>query len=172
MLRRCGLDLGQARDHSALVVIELFHGDPDSDRDPRGELLDKRPFYICRGIDRLPLGTPYADVAARTEGLLAELHTRHPHTRIMLILDATVPGQPVREYFVHAGSFYRLVPTTITSGTKYTSEEGVASLGKGLMVGSLMAALGTHRLLLPAATWAGRSSRSCTRTPGRLSSGR
>ena len=118
---------------------------------------DRRPFYICRMIETLPLGTPFRDVAHAAAAVCQRLHYQAGRygERPKLIVDATGLGRPVLEFFPEGGrrdgQDYDLVPTEITSGTKRTidTDTGHAHLGKAMLVSSLIAALGTRRLLLP-----------------------
>jgi hypothetical protein len=96
-----GLDLGQAHDPSALVILEHQGG--------RSDAVD---------IRRWPLGTPYTqivvDVAAiRTLPALVDAH---------LVVDGTGVGRGVVDMF-RAGSTRRLVPVLITSGAHAHMDE-------------------------------------------------
>jgi hypothetical protein len=165
-----GLDLGQAQDHSAIAVVEMFRGDPaqvapsrrrrepwatrlnEAIADHEGREIDQRPFYVCRMIETLPLGTPFKRVAAAAEGVCESLvrHADRFARKPTLIVDASGLGRPVLEFF-EASAYYTMVPTEITGGTKriIDTTTGHAHLGKMLLVSSLMAALGTRRMLLP-----------------------
>jgi hypothetical protein len=76
-----GLDLGQARDYTALAIIEKQEGGS---------------AYQVRKLERTR-GTPYPDVVARTQEILGKL----PGAK--LVVDATGVGQPVVDMFVKAG---------------------------------------------------------------------
>src|SRR5262249_40276814 len=66
-----GLDLGQARDHTALVVVERRTGPDPARPGQRAQLFD------VRHVQRLQLGTPYVapagmpSVAGNVKALLA-----------------------------------------------------------------------------------------------------
>lgn len=98
-----GLDLGQAVDYSALVIVERHPEWP--------------PAYDVRHIHRWPLGTPYGDVVADVGALMGEPAMAAGST---LIVDSTGVGRPVVDEFRRAC----LVPVsiTITAGSSVTPE--------------------------------------------------
>jgi hypothetical protein len=95
-----GVDLGQARDFTAVVVNEC------SDR--WGKPMQHRLTFL----HRFPLGTSYPDVADGVRRLIAQLPRRR--RRPELVVDATGVGRPVVEMIRAAG----LAPigVTITAG--------------------------------------------------------
>lgn len=77
----CGLDLGQAQDYSALVIVEA-HETP--------------AVYDLRELRRFALGTPYPAIVTAVQSLLATA----PLTRqCQLVVDATGCGRPVVDMF-------------------------------------------------------------------------
>ncbi len=92
-----GVDLGQACDSTAIVVVERVGGTPES--------------YHVRHAERPPLGTPYPAVVARVAMIAASAPLRGAHS---LVVDATGVGRPVVDLFVAAG--LRPIGVTITSG--------------------------------------------------------
>lgn len=125
-----GLDLGQKYDHTAIVVAEL----------------EKREswHYLTRYLERLPLGTPYPDVAKRVAGIMARL--KEYDTRLWV--DATGLGQPVVDMLRQAGA-YRLIPVYLTGTDRAVSEGGGLRLGKAVMVSRLQVLLQSERVHLP-----------------------
>jgi hypothetical protein len=80
-----GLDLGQARDYTAVAVLERT-----TPPDPRPE--DRKlHHYAVRHLQRLPLGTPYREVGTR----LARLFAGPPLTGTMLAVDYMGVGRAV-----------------------------------------------------------------------------
>jgi hypothetical protein len=75
-----GLDLGQKQDPSAIAVVER--------RSENGKV----PWYAVRGVQRLPLGTPYPKVVERVR---AVLECYELAGRSSLVVDATGVGAPV-----------------------------------------------------------------------------
>jgi hypothetical protein len=83
-----GLDLGQAQDFSALVIIEQTLAPP------------AQPLYAVRWLHRWELGTPYPQVMHSLQDTLA----RPPlHGRSELIVDHTGCGRPVVDALRQAG---------------------------------------------------------------------
>lgn len=140
-----GVDLGQKVDPTAIAIVEQ----------------QLRPIvpglavdhYVVRDLARLPLGTPYPDVAAKIAEVVRRLrprriwYDRRPLPSVRLYADATGVGQPVVD-LLHAAD----VPVTavyFTHGDKRTEEAGAVKLGKAWLVSRLQALLQTNRLHLP-----------------------
>jgi hypothetical protein len=101
-----GLDLGQKRDYSALVVIE---------RVDRRRTFQTKEFETLdvRYIERMPLGTPYPAVVER----IREIVQWHEICgRCALVVDATGVGAPVVDMLHAARLGCELVAVTITGG--------------------------------------------------------
>ena len=94
-----GLDLGQKRDYSALVVVERVH----------------RDRIDVRYIERMPLGTPYPAVVERVREIVQwdELYRD-----CALAVDATGVGAPVVDMLRAARLGCELTAVTITGGGK------------------------------------------------------
>lgn len=97
-----GLDLGQAQDYSALVIV-----------DER----DDRTRDDVREIRRWPLGTPYPAIVEDVRGVLALPQL----SDAALVVDATGVGRPVVELFSAAGCYPKGV--MITAGSQVTKDE-------------------------------------------------
>ncbi|MBI2389498.1 MAG: hypothetical protein HYV09_07870 [Deltaproteobacteria bacterium] len=92
-----GVDLGQARDHTAIVIVERVTGSPET--------------YHVRHAERPPLGTAYPAVVSRVASILASA----PMCGVSsLVVDASGVGRPVVDLFVAAG--LRPIGVTITAG--------------------------------------------------------
>jgi hypothetical protein len=61
-----GLDLGQVRDHSAIVIVERVTEKWDDEEEACKRL--QAPEYRVRHVERFPLGTTYPDVVQAVEG--------------------------------------------------------------------------------------------------------
>jgi len=148
-----GVDLGQQRDRTAIAVAEL--------EDRQGD-----EYHIIRRLERLPLRTPYHEVAARltiiVEGvrlramqdemdrLVLPRWERGPEQEIMptVYVDATGLGKPVIDALAVAG--VPLVSVYFTYGDKrLTQGEESVSLGKAWLVSRLQVLLQAGRVLLP-----------------------
>jgi len=101
-----GLDLGQARDPTALAILERVPGATRADP----------VTHEVRHLHRWPLWTPYPQIV----GNVREMLERPPLTRATaaLVVDATGVGAAVVDLFEDAGLGVRLVPVTITAGNE------------------------------------------------------
>jgi hypothetical protein len=154
-----GVDLGQARDYSAIVVIERVSlGAAPSPRRPylltagdstRAADEDQRrssgTTYHVRHLERLPLGTPYPVIVARVAAFLASDALRG---RATLIVDATGVGRPVVDLFDAAGLYP--VRVTITGGDSVTEAHGDLRVPKRDLVTALQVFLHEGRLKVAA----------------------
>jgi hypothetical protein len=135
-----GVDIGQKRDPTAFAVVE---------RDPR-EVEGGRTetHFLVRYLDRLPLGTPYPEVARRVAGI-AERAGRQAGSSVTVYLDATGVGQPVVDLVAERWRGGRLVAVYFTHGDRRTEDGGKVTLGKAYLVSKLQALLQTQRIHLP-----------------------
>ncbi len=130
-----GLDLGQAQDFSALVVIEQ-NRIPDPDRAP-GSTMNR---FDVRHVYRWPLQTPYP-------AIITDLHLWFdlaPLRNSTLIVDATGVGRPVVDMIEAAQMPADVHPYTITAGFK--EGENGDTVPKKDLVGAVVSALQTRRL--------------------------
>ena len=140
-----GIDVGQKRDPTAVCVAQ---------RESRDE--DGRAYthYLIRHLERLPLGTPYPQVAERIGQIATGVKERTGYPP-SLFIDATGVGQPVVDavsqgrhelgqvtgvYFTHGDRV-----SEIQSGPRYIG----LSLGKSLLVSNLKVLLQNQRIHLP-----------------------
>lgn len=129
MVRICGLDLGQARDPSAFVVLE---GDGQ-------EVKTQRQFQV-RHMERFPLDRPYPEYVQRTVDLM-----RTPELRAAsLVIDYTGVGRPVYDMFVAA----RLNPIgiLITAGTNVSHRGRIWHVPKRDLVTAVLMLMQSRRL--------------------------
>ena len=137
-----GIDLGQKRDPSAIAVAELDLREPNEE-----------DHWLIRHLERLPLGTPYPEVAARLGEVITNARAiaasrRDPWPpKFHVYADATGVGQPVVDIMKAAGQ--RVTAVYFTLGDKRIKSETMLSLGKGWLVSRLQALLQTNRLHLP-----------------------
>ena len=172
-----GLDLGQKRDFTALVVTEL-------------EQRDGTPHYTVRGLERLPLGTLYPaivpqikrrfqQVEARAYDLAAERTRRRaaevieleqakaadrggryylPDTKelerrmyqpsqIFLYVDATGVGQPVLNMLTAEG--LPAIGCYFNHGDRRAVQDNQIIIGKAWLVSRLQVLLQSGRIHLP-----------------------
>jgi len=145
-----GVDVGQRRDPTALVVAEQHgHGSAAS--------------YSIRHVQRLPLGTPYPNVAEHIARLTAAIRERDAAEygtvygrgegprHMQIRCDATGVGRPVIDLLQRIiGTDTPIVGVTIT-GTDHLhhTRHQEWSVGKAYLVSRMQALLQTRRLTLP-----------------------
>jgi hypothetical protein len=131
-----GLDLGQARDFTALAVLE---------RNGSG----REAEFHARHLQRWPLGTSYPQIVRDLSALLG--HQAFASTFPTLAVDQTGVGAAVVDILRQAGPRARLVPVHITGGDQVTQEGGVTRVPKRDLVSVTQTALQTGRLKVAAA---------------------
>lgn len=129
-----GLDLGQAQDHSALVILE------QTTASRKG--FDPVHCYALRYLQRWELNTPYTDIVEHVSRLM----NRAPLPGAALCVDATGVGRAVVDLFRKAKLPARLVPITITGGHTMTRVQGGFHVPKKDLVGIMQALLQSRRL--------------------------
>jgi hypothetical protein len=134
-----GLDLGQAQDHTALVVLEAGDGSP-------------RPYDI-RHIHRWKLGTKYVQIAADLDAILrcppnaGPPFDRPPLLGCTLVVDTTGVGRPVLETLRGANLPAGIRGVLITSGHHESrDDEGLYHVPKKVLVSTVRVLLQGHRL--------------------------
>lgn len=106
-----GIDLGKNQDHTAIAILERTTR-ISGPRDPVTWEFPTETVYTIRYLERLPLGTSYADIINRIRMI-----TRHPslNGNRELIVDNTGVGQPVTDMLRRSGIDCLLTPITITA---------------------------------------------------------
>jgi hypothetical protein len=136
-----GLDLGQVNDFSAACVLEVTRA-PDP---VRPERLVRH--HAARYLKRWPLGTPYPDIVGDVARVLATA----PLPGAPLVVDQTGVGRPVVDMLRRAKMPARLVPVTITAGTRETQTADGWHVPKVVLVSSIQVLLQQRRLRFAAA---------------------
>jgi hypothetical protein len=130
-----GLDLGQASDYTAWVVVE---------RSERAE--DRVGCYDVRHIDRVR-GASYPKVVAHSGELIATLRAQEPRPNLDLIVDYTGVGRPVADMIVDARLDADLRLVTITGGDSETvGDRGERRVPKRNLAGVVQVLLQSGRL--------------------------
>jgi hypothetical protein len=139
-----GLDLGQARDYTAVVVLEhVLVRTPE--RHEQSVVPDDRDEFHVRHVERLPLGTSYVDVIGYVTDLLRKIEqTGQTGLRPHLIVDATAVGRAIVDMFTDAG----LEPVVVTVHGGYTEHcvDEAYRVPKRDLVASAKALLGRRQL--------------------------
>ena len=144
-----GVDLGQSRDFTAIVVemlslVERTYCTPDAWQNvQRRETI---VLHKVKHIERVPLGTSYPDVIELVRHRVTGLPAMPRPTQ--LVVDATGVGRPVLDLMRRAD----LDPfgVTITGGGGETVEKRDARVAKRLLANTVAVALDTGRLTFPA----------------------
>ena len=149
-----GLDLGQSRDYSALVVaerVQIFEGRSSEDDFGAGYHLEDT--YHVRHIQRWELGTPYDCVT----GDVGELMQAPDLRGALLTLDKTGVGGAVADLFMKAyrrGELGRFWPLGVTLTAGFSQRGGARGYGnptahKGDLVQRLYTLLEGGRIKIP-----------------------
>lgn len=122
-----GVDLGQASDHSACVVVQpLAPG--------------KGPVYAVPHLERFPLGTSYPAIAQAVRDLAGTLRRQG---QVSVVVDATGVGRAVVDLLRPVPG---LVGVTITAGHTVTETDGDWHVPKKELVSGLQLVLQSRRL--------------------------
>jgi hypothetical protein len=141
-----GADLGQARDYTALSVLESLAMVTD-EQVTEGFALPTtkrttRLVYHLRHLRRLPLGTTYPDVVDHVVDLMARLPLRA--TDPALVVDFTGVGRPIVDLMRKAG--LRPVAVSITGGAEEHGSHPEFTVPKRILVSNLSVLLQASRL--------------------------
>jgi hypothetical protein len=157
-----GVDLGQRRDNTAIVVAEATERETGKrrvasvNRDVTHWYDVTETVYVVHFIERLELGTPYPAVAERVAAVVGQLADRRrvPYVQdLYVVLDATGVGRPVvdlvREELQDLRC--RVTAATFTGTPRLDGRVGAREIGVGkpFMVSRLQALLQTRRIRLP-----------------------
>jgi hypothetical protein len=137
-----GADIGQKRDPTCIVAVQLKYRKV-------GERSDSH-FYV-RMIERLPLGTPYPEVARRLGEVWSNLAAL-PGSGPRAYIDATGVGLPVvdlvRDYVSAPRSVWAVIFNHGDQRTEHEDEKKIV-LGKAFLVSRLQVLLQAGRIHLP-----------------------
>jgi len=131
-----GLDLGQVKDYTALVILER-HGEAE------------QAVYHARHLQRFPLGTPYPTIVAAVARMLQLPPLKDETPR--LAVDETGVGAPVVDLFRQAQLNATLYPVHITGGSTINYDRGVEYVPKRVLVSVVQVALQTEKLKIASA---------------------
>jgi hypothetical protein len=103
-----GVDLGQAKDYTAIVVLERI--EELTGEAAKGQWL-KQVRYEISHLERPSLGTPYPAIIERLKERIARLPD---HERLKIVVDRTGVGRPVVDLM--RKEKLSVIPVTITAG--------------------------------------------------------
>ncbi len=133
-----GVDLGQARDYTAICIVERI--DRFSGKHIEGTW-EKKIKYEVPFIERPPLGTPYPKIVTRLKDLIDNLPK---YERINLVVDNTGVGRPVVDLMRTEGLNPRAINMTGGSGVGFGN--GALNVPKRVLVSNLAILLQSGRL--------------------------
>lgn len=148
-----GVDLGQSRDPSALIVAKMTVGTIDIDRGSgrqvRRTYFEGGATYDIGHIERLPLGTKYPAVVTHTRSVIAALQGERPKHDVALVVDRTGVGRAVGDLMTEETVGVAPVLVTITGGDAVTkADDGGYGVPKRELASVIQALLQTSRLRL------------------------
>ena len=120
-----GLDLGQARDFTALAILEC--AEVLGAWDPIMYACRKHVELRLRYLERMPLGTPYPSVAERVVKITRSAEMAG---RCILVVDATGVGRPVVDLLKRERPGCTLMPVNITGGAAESRSRGYYGVPK------------------------------------------
>lgn len=153
-----GVDIGQQRDPTAIAVLEAQTPYVERPWWPRDLAPSPPPVFQCRFLERLPLGTPYPDVARR----VAEIQRNASHKAAQRVLertgqyvsvhavtyvDATGVGKPIVDLLQEHGA--DVTDCYFTHGDRRTEDGGRVTIGKAFLVARLQMLFQSGRMRLP-----------------------
>lgn len=107
-----GVDLGQARDYTAIAIFERI--EKLTGKAVKGRWTTQVRYELPH-LERPPLGTSYPDIIDQLKGLIEQLPA---HERLSIVVDRTGCGRPVVDLM--RKEKLRVVPITITFGGAVT----------------------------------------------------
>jgi hypothetical protein len=136
-----GLDLGQARDFTALAVLERISR--DGGWDPVSWERQQVVTLQVRHLERVPLGTSYPLVVSRVAAVMRSLP---PTAKRELLVDATGVGRPVVDLLREEDMGCELRPVMVTSGSGESESDGYSKVPKRELITGLQVMFQTDEL--------------------------
>jgi len=148
-----GVDIGQARDPTAIAVVELRQ---------RQTSYGWEGVHITRFLERLPLGTSYPKIGERLVVIATNARQRARQEYFNergqaprddwsygfnVYIDATGVGRPVVDILAESG--LNVIPVYFTHGDRRNDEREQITLGKAWLVSRLKTLFQTGRVRLP-----------------------
>lgn len=139
-----GVDLGQRRDRTAIVVIEVAEI-ASNHRNPVTYVPDCQMRRGVRHIERLSLDTPYTAIAERITRLANDLAASNPCS---VVVDATGVGLPVVDTLRIPTAKWRLMPVIIGHADRESYVDGFWRVAKRDLIARLQIAFDFDGLVI------------------------
>jgi hypothetical protein len=123
-----GVDLGQARDHTALALVRRL-------KNPGGD-----PSFQIFALRQLPLGMSYPEQVKHVMGVLARPNLLG---KTELVIDYTGLGRPVFDLFVNSGA--SPIGINITAGENITNKGPIWHVDKANLVSRVVTLMQDNR---------------------------
>ncbi len=133
-----GIDLGQAKDFTAIAGIEKRQ-----DYEPFTSVQKGDPFYLVKFLERPPLGTSYPDIIRRVTQLNENIEKKY-ESKPVLVVDSTGVGKPVFDQFDESG--LRVTGVCIHGGNSVTRDGSIYNVPKRDLAGILQILYQTGRI--------------------------
>ncbi len=136
------VDLGQARDFTAISVLERTTKTEPGKRDPLTWQPVQQAYLDVVHIERMPLGTSYPQVVERVKDIVETLALKSYSYagRVRLVVDATGVGRPVMDLLKDANLPANLTGVTITAGERETFSGEYVGVPKRILASRLVVA--------------------------------
>lgn len=146
-----GLDLGQAKDFSALAVIECARTattfDYEDEKPNCSNTTDEIDQLHCIHLHRWQLRTSYPAIVADVVEMINELDPeRTKDNKTVLAIDATGVGAPVVDLFKREKINANLAPIQIVAGANVSEENGMTRVPKRDLVSVVQVGLQNRKL--------------------------
>ena len=141
-----GLDLGQARDYSAVAIAER-RVELTGARDPVTFLQHTRTRVLISHLERIPLRTSYPDVVARVRAIVQQFQRQG---KLQVVMDATGVGAAVRDMLARANLGVPLIAVTLTGGERVNVSHGAYHVPRQDLLANLRVLLEKRMLSIEA----------------------
>jgi hypothetical protein len=138
-----GIDLGSARDYSAISVLELVEAPCVELNAPVPKVPDYSVHYNLRYVERLPLGQDYVAIVDQ----FAAIVNTPPIRGCTVACDYSGVGRPVFTMLEEAG--LRPVGVQITGGAAWSKEGNIFNVSKAYLMSNLLKSIHKRSLRIP-----------------------
>jgi hypothetical protein len=138
-----GIDLGSARDYSAISILELVEAPIVELNAPVPKVPDYSVHYTLRYVERLPLGQDYVAIVSQ----FAAIVNTAPLRGCTMACDYSGVGRPVFTMMEEAG--LRPIGVQITGGASWSKEGQIFNVSKPYLMSNLLKSIHKRTLRIP-----------------------